>query len=121
MSYVTRRGRRIEVVYLPDANAPPKKKTKKRKPFKAEWVQFPTRWIEVLQGSDRVSAYRLALAILVEAFKRKIVGGEVVLSSEVTGMARTTRLQAAKELVALGLIDTKQIGKEALRVSDIYY
>jgi hypothetical protein len=106
MSFVTRHGRRIEIIDQPDV-----KPKKKRKPFKAEWVQFPTRWIEALRRSGRVSAYRLALAILVEAFRRKIIGGEVVLSSEVTGMARTTRLQAAKELVALGLIETKQIGK----------
>jgi DNA-binding transcriptional ArsR family regulator len=116
VSYVMRQGRRIEIIDQPDS-----KPKKKRKPFKAEWVKFPYRWIEVLQRAKRANAYRLALVILLEAFKRKHTGGEVVLSSEVTGMSRATRMRAAKDLVDLGLIDTEQRGRGALRVSHIYY
>ena len=116
MSYVMRHGRRIEIIDRQDAN--PKKR---RKPFKAEWVKLPSKWIEALGKSGRINAYRLALVILLEDFKRKRWGGEVVLSSEVTGMPRNTRMRAAKDLVELGLIETEQRGRGALRVSNIYY
>jgi Fic family protein len=92
---------------------------KKRKPFKAEWVKLPMRWAKALRRSKRVSTYQLAVAILFEAFKRNHVGGEIVLSSTMTGMSRETKRRAANELVELGLIKLKQDGKAALRVSSI--
>jgi hypothetical protein len=58
----------------------------------------------------------LALVILAEDFKRKNVGGEVVLSSWVTEMPRCTKMRAANELVDLGLIKIVKDGKHALRV-----
>jgi hypothetical protein len=58
----------------------------------------------------------LALIILIEAFKREQIGGEIVLSLEVTGMYRNTRARAAAELVRLGLIAIRREGREAIRV-----
>ena len=122
MRYVERRDpngkiRRIAVVDgTPNTN--PKKK---RKPFRVEWVKLPLWWVETLRKSTSAATCQLAMAILFEAFKCEQVGGEVVLSSTVTKMSGSTRRRAARELVKLGLIKTDQNGKEALRVSRIYY
>jgi hypothetical protein len=70
-----------------------------------------------LRRAKRISTYQLAHVILFEDFKRKQIGGDIVLSSEVTGMRSQTRVRAAKELVQLGLITLRQNGKEAFRVS----
>lgn len=115
--YVMRQGRRIAVEEL-DTGVVPKKK---RKPFKAEWAKIPRQWEKALRQSQCVSTYRLALLILFEAFKRERVGGEIVLSSAVTGMPRVTKMKAVKELVELGLIQIEQNGNQAMRVSHIYY
>jgi hypothetical protein len=45
-----------------------------------------------------------------------ISGGEVVLSTEVTGMIRSTKLRAARDLARLGLIQILRDGNNALRV-----
>lgn len=116
MKYVTRHGRRIAVETL-DTGAILKTK---RKPFKAQWVKLPLHWAEALRRSKRVSTYQLAHVILFEAFKRKHVGGEVVLSRTVTGMPRCTKVRAANELVELGLIKIIRDGNHALKVSPIY-
>jgi hypothetical protein len=117
MSYVMRHGKRIEVEIL-DTGVTPKKR---RKPFKAQWVKLPRQWVEALRRSKSVGTYQLALAILFEAFKRKRYGGEIVLSSRVTGMTRYAKCRAAKELVELGLIKTEQKGNGSMRVSRISY
>jgi hypothetical protein len=117
MSYVIRNGRRIEVVDV-DIGLVQKKR---REPFKAKWVKLTPRWIEVLRQSKSANTYRLALVILLEAFKHQHCGGEIVLSSTVTGMPRTTRKKATKELIKLGLIKTEQKGRQAPRVSLIHY
>ncbi len=77
-------------------------------------------WVEVLRKSKRVTTYQLAMAVLSEAFKCEQIGGEVILTTTSTGMLRGNRWRAAKELVELGLIETEQNGKEALRVSMIH-
>jgi hypothetical protein len=115
--YVIRHGRRIAVETL-DLDIVPKKK---RKPFEVLWVKLPLHWAKVLRQSKSTSTYQLAHTILFEAFKREHVGGEIVLSSTVTGMPRETRRRAANELVKLGLIEIKQNGREALRISRVYY
>jgi hypothetical protein len=119
--YVWRHGKRIEVETMNlDHLAPPRKR--KRKPFKAHWVQMPRWWLEVLQdASASGSAYQLALVVLAEEFKRRYVGGEVVLSSEVTRMPHSTRIRAAKELVELGLISVEWDGKRAGTVSGVCF
>jgi hypothetical protein len=117
-SYVIREGRRIEVEEL-DVGLTPRKK--KRAPFKADWVKLPQYWVEALRQSKCLSTYKLAHVILFEAFKREQVGGEIVLSSTVTGMKRYAKTKAAKELTKLGLIEIGKAGNRAMRVTNIYY
>ena len=117
MNYVIRQGRRIEVETVETGISP----KKIHKPFKARWVKFPLRWVEMLEPSKSVSTYQLALAILFEGFKRKHDGGEIALSSMVARMPRCTKMRAAKELAGLGLIKIRQNGRQALRVSITYY
>jgi len=103
---------KFEILEL-DQGDPPKSR---RSTLKPEFVKVPIPWAEALLGSTNVSAYRLALAILTEAFRRKIIGGEIVLSSEMTGMSGTIRRRAATELERLGLIRIERQGKKAFRV-----
>jgi hypothetical protein len=117
MSYVIRHGKRIEVKILNSGII----LTKRRKPFKAQWVKLPRQWAEALRRSKSAGTYQLAIAILFEAFKRKRYGGEIVLSSTVTGMTRPAKVRAVKELVELGLIKAEQKGNKSIRVSTIYY
>ena len=56
------------------------------------------------------------MAIQLEAFQRDRMGGEIVLSAEMTGMSHTNRHRAAKELEQLGLIKLSREGNLALRV-----
>jgi hypothetical protein len=112
------RGKRIAVIDG-TPNASPKKR--KRKPFKAQWVKLPLRWVEALQKSKSAATWQLAMVILFEAFKCEQIGGEIVLSSKVTKMSGSTRRRSARGLAKLGLIETEQNGKEALRVTHIYY
>jgi hypothetical protein len=115
--YVWREGRRIETVEL---NTSPVLKS--RKSFQPEWVKLPRRWVEVLRQSKSIGTYQLAHIILFEAFKREQIGGEIVLSSAMTGMSQTTRRRAAKELAELGLIQIeKRRGRQALRVVSLIY
>lgn len=116
MSHVIRRGERVDVETVEVPTSP----QRKRPPFKAQFVKLPLRWAEALRRSKSVNTYQLALIILFEAFKRKHTGGEVILSSAVTDMPRCSKMRATKELVELGLIETNQIGRQALRVSIIY-
>src|SRR5262249_45936629 len=92
VEYVYRHGKRIAVETLNDP------KPKKRRPFKASFVRLPNFWIERLRRARRVSTVVLALVILREAFKRQHLGGEIVLSTEVTGMSRDVKCRATKEL-----------------------
>ena len=114
--YVMRHGKRIAVEFL-ETNVV----RIKRKPFRVKWVKLPQQWIEVLQQSESASTYRLAHIILFEAFKRKHLGGEIVLSAEVTRMPSATRVRAIGELVKLGLIKIRRNGKQAIRVIEILY
>jgi hypothetical protein len=112
--YCIRNGRRFEVVSAPELVVP----KAKRKDFKAQFVQIPMRWIEALdQAKSSGVTCRLAHTILVEAFQREVIGGEIVLSAHMTGISSgTIRRRAAKELERLGLIQLKRHGKQALRV-----
>jgi hypothetical protein len=118
VSYVTRAGRRIEVETLNTGTSSPRKRT----PFKAQFAMVPLRWVETLRRSKSASTYQLALVILLEAFKLeafKRKGSEITLSSTVTEMPRNTKMKAARELADLGLIEIKQTGNQALRISII--
>jgi hypothetical protein len=106
--YVIRQGRKIEVVA---GNTPPAK----RKRFRTEWVKLPRLWIERLRGASS-PAYGLALYILSEEFKRRHIGGDIVLSTASTGIDRRRRPAAVRELVGRGLILVEQQGRQASRV-----
>jgi hypothetical protein len=91
---------------------------RKRKPFNVGWVKLPAWWVEVLDGASG-AARQMAMVVLVEAFRREHIRGDIVLSAEVTSMPQTTRRRAARELVKLGLITIEQIGNEAPVVTGI--
>ena len=83
---------------------------KQRKPFKTAFVQMPMGWIAALEGANAYSsAYKLALRLLAEAFKCSQVGGDVVLSSKVAGMPRSSKSRAAKKLQRFGLIRLERL------------
>jgi hypothetical protein len=108
MAYVTRHGRRIEVITInPDPSPIPKRR---RKSFEPWFVKLPRHWISDLERATGINTYRLAHRILWEAFKNERGTGEVILSSRVTGMSRETKARAARELVELGLIRLKKGG-----------
>ena len=92
---------------------------KKRKPFEGQFVKLPDYWIERLERSTSPGTFKLAHRILKEDFKRQFVGGEIVLSTEATGLSRKVRSRAVKELVGLGLIEIEQNGNQAVRVTNI--
>jgi hypothetical protein len=99
--------------------APSRRQKPRRKPFESQFVQVPKGWIAALAKTKSVGTYRLALVILAEDFKRRYLGGEIVLSAQVTRMPDTTRIRAARELVSLGLIQREPgiSGRSAPRVS----
>src|SRR3974377_1771320 len=80
-----------------------KKRKKSRQRFRPHWVNLPTRWVEALRRSKSASTYQLALTVLLEAFKREQLGGEIVLSMKTTGMPSSTRARAVGKLVKLVL------------------
>jgi hypothetical protein len=92
---------------------------RRRQPFRAAWVRLPAMWISKLEQSRSVGTFKLALRILKEAFKRKHIGGEIVLSRKVTGLPSSTTTRAAKELANLGLIQIQQNGNKAIRVVNL--
>src|SRR5262245_7284128 len=92
---------------------------RKRQPFKIEWVRLPALWIDRLEQSNSASAHKLAHRILRAAFKRKHVGGQIVLSRKVTGLPCSTTVRAARELAKLGLIHIQQSGNRARRVTPL--
>jgi hypothetical protein len=115
--YVTAHGKRIAVETLkPKTPAP-----KRRKPFKMEWVQMPKYWMDQLERHNSVAMYRLAHRILGEAFKCRQTGGEIVLSTEVTGLTRQTRAWATKKMVKAKLIRVQQVGNRAVRVTHLLH
>jgi hypothetical protein len=107
-------GRRVAV-----KSATPPEQPRKCKPFKVKWFKHPAWWIEVLRDAS-AGAHLLASIVLAEAFRRKYIKGDIVLSSEMTKMPPTTRKRAAKELVELGLITVEQNGNRAPTVTAIH-
>jgi hypothetical protein len=114
MTYVHRHGKKIAVDVV-NASA----QWKQRRPFAVRFVKLPDLWIERLERSNNPGTFKLAHHILKDAFKRQYVGGEIVLSTEATGLSRKVRFKAVKELVGLGLIQTKQSGNQAVRVTNL--
>jgi hypothetical protein len=112
VNYVYRHGKKIAI----DSICTP---IKERKRFEAQFVKLPVKWIERLEQSKSPGTFKLAHRILTEAFKRQYLGGEIVLSTETTGLPRKVRSRAVKELVGLGLIQVEQSGNQAVRVMDL--
>ena len=97
-------------------------KTKKRKKsgFKVQWVKFPLRWIRILREVAATGS-TYDLAILVESFKlEQMAVKEVILSAEVTGLPRMSRMRAINNLVRLNLIKIRRGKGKAVRVVDLY-
>jgi hypothetical protein len=90
---------------------------RKRKQFEPRWIKIPRHWVTSLRRTKSAKTYELALIILWQDFKCQHVGGEIILSTEVTDMERHTKLRAAKELEDLGLIKITSNGKQALKVT----
>jgi hypothetical protein len=82
-------------------------------------VKLPGQWVEALRRSRSANTYRLALTILIEAFKQEHMGGEIVLSRETTEISGSSRARAVEELVTLGLIKIRRNGRQAVRVVNI--
>jgi hypothetical protein len=114
VAYIMREGQRIEIETL---NAGYHRK--RRKSFEFEWVKVPRHWVTGLARTRSSATYRLAFIILIEAFKRKHLGGKIVLSFKVTGIPHTTRMRAALELVELGLIEIRTEARKAAVVSKL--
>jgi hypothetical protein len=112
---VYRHGRRIGVDTINTVTP-----VKNRRPFKVQFVKLPDYWIERLERSCSPGTFKLAHRILKEAFKRDQVGGEIVLSTQATGLSRKVRCKATKELIELGLIEIEQNGNQAVRVTNIF-
>jgi hypothetical protein len=101
----------VEAVELPQPDT-----RSKSKRFEAEWVKLPIHWVKALRRAKGGRTHQLAHAILAEFHKRQRFDvREVVLSTEVTGMGRNTKLKAAKDLERLGLITLISMGGYALR------
>jgi hypothetical protein len=113
---IIRHGRRIAVEPLKTSVIP---KKKRHPSFEYAWVKVPRHWVTGLARTRRAATYRLALAILIEAFKRKYIGGKIVLSTKATGMSRTTRMRATAELVEFGLIEVKARERKTVEVTNI--
>jgi hypothetical protein len=80
-------------------------------------VKLPLHWVKAVRQAKNINTYHLAVAIQLEAFQRERVGGEIVLSTEMTGMAsRANRHRAAMELEKLGLIELLREGNQASKV-----
>ena len=92
----------------------------KHQPFHVGWVKLSSTWIDRLEQSKSVGTYKLAHRILREDFKRSHIGGQIVLSREVSGLPPTTTVRAARELVELGLIQIQQNGNRAIRVVNLF-
>jgi hypothetical protein len=116
IQYVLAHGKRIAVETL---NCSSKDRARpKRAPFKVHFVKLPSYWIEQLQCARLSATFKLALHILREDYKQKHTGGgEIVLSNATTGLTRNPRRHAIQEMIDLKLIQIKQVGKQAPRVT----
>jgi hypothetical protein len=114
MKYVHRHGEKIAVGTLSTCGP-----AKGPRPFKVRFVKFYGYWIDRLEQSKNPGTFKLFLRILKADFRRQIVGGELVLSTEATGLSRKVRSRAIKELVELGLIEIEQKGNQAVRVTKL--
>jgi hypothetical protein len=114
VKHVYRHGRRIAVETVRTATP-----VRERKPFEVRFVKLYNCWIDRLERSKNPGTFKLFLRILKADFKGQITGGEIVLSTEATGLSRKVRSRAVRELVELGLIEIKRNGNQAVRVTKL--
>jgi hypothetical protein len=111
-SFVMRNGERIET-YTKVLSNPTKSRGGIRKAphkFEVQFVQLPAYWIKQLHRSNTTGTFKLAHYILVRTYECEHRGGEIVLSTEATGLSRKARFVAVRELVKLGLIEVEYRG-----------
>ena len=92
-----------------------------RKPFAAEFTLMSLYWDNKLEACKSAAVWHLARRILLEHHRRQYLGGEIVLSGEVTGLPRETRARATKKMVELGLIKVAKAGRQAVRVVELLH
>jgi hypothetical protein len=100
-----------------------KKQRPRKSGFKVRFALFPLSWaVRLRKAGVSGATYALAIAILIENFKRdQMAVKEIVLSRQVTGLSRHSQRRAVKNLVKLHLIKVRWgIGK-AIRVMELYY
>jgi hypothetical protein len=99
---------------------PPEAPARKRhKPFEARFTQLPEFWGTELEKLKSAATWHLARRILREALRRRFIPGPITLSKEMTGLARTSRCRAARNMVRRGLIRVKQQGHHAAIVTEL--
>jgi hypothetical protein len=98
---------------------PPGEAPRRRKSFNGEWAKLSKHWSDQLRQAQGISTYHLAHAILHEAFKRQYVRGPVVLSAAVTGLPRSSRPRAIRDMLRLQLIKVKWEGRRAAVVTEL--
>jgi hypothetical protein len=114
--------KRLAELEAATAAAKTKRTRKTRKPFKSRFAQIPLYWVEQLERINSAAVHRLALRILLEDHKRKEVGGEIILSSEVTKLyCRQTRAWAIRKMVKTEMIKVSQRGNRAVRVTELLH
>jgi hypothetical protein len=96
--------------------AEPTPRRKKRTSFKPRFAQVPIYWVTQLEKHNSAALYQLAHRVLLEAHKRKQLGGEIILSTAVTGLPRQTRARTIKLMVGAEMIKISQHGNQAARV-----
>jgi hypothetical protein len=110
-----------ENLRAPRSTARTKKRTKKPTKFRVKWARIPAAWRTRLQKTQSAHAINLAITILFEAYRAEQCGSEIVLSAQTTGLQRSNRKWAIRELERLGLIRVLRSGHRAARVSLLHY
>jgi hypothetical protein len=122
LRWVTAHGKRFQVETIYPSGTT--KRAHKRRPFKARFVQVPDYWMRQLERYGSAAMYQLALRILREDHKRRrqqLGKGEIILSTEVTGLGRETRSWAIKRMVEAKMIKVSQDGNQAARVVELLH
>jgi hypothetical protein len=116
-TYVIRDGQRIDIGIKNPAG--PVRKGQ-RQPFEVQFVQVPIYWVRQLERHNSAALYHLAHYILEQDHKRRyFCGGEIILSTEATGLPRQTRGWAIKIMVEAKMISVSQSGNQAVRVVEL--
>jgi hypothetical protein len=114
MSYVTRHGRRIEIVDV-DMGVIAKAKLK---PKKATFVQMPMAWVDKLAAQRSCAAWLMAMRLLHLAFQnhnQPIVLGNVTMRQ--LGIGRAQKWRMLVRLERLGLISIVRHPRRAPRIT----